>query len=30
MGLQNVVHIEGGFIKWKKIGGPIAQRSKSV
>jgi rhodanese-related sulfurtransferase len=30
MGLKNVVHIEGGFSNWKKIGGPITQRSKSV
>jgi rhodanese-related sulfurtransferase len=30
MGLQNVVHIEGGFSSWKKAGGPISQRSESV
>ena len=30
MGLENVAHIEGGFNQWKKVGGPISERSKVV
>ncbi|MDA0276431.1 MAG: rhodanese-like domain-containing protein [Proteobacteria bacterium] len=27
MGVQNVLHMEGGFGEWKKAGGPTAERS---
>ena len=26
MGLQNVLHLEGGFSEWKKAGRPVGQR----
>jgi len=26
MGMQNVLHMEGGFGEWKKAGGPTAER----
>ena len=30
MGLMNVSHVEGGFTKWEKSGGPIEKSQNSV